>query len=57
MVAVGESAITIHLMLTSASPIGQGEEFSGPEVDTVAGENTNRTRETQYNTCGTDCTG
>ena len=67
--AVEETAETIYLVLPSVSPTGEGEELSAQELDSVAGGDTNwtcggwtcagpsSTCQSQYNTCGTDCTG
>jgi hypothetical protein len=37
VVAVEETADTIYLVLPSASPLGEGEELSDLELETVAG--------------------
>jgi hypothetical protein len=68
VIAVEETAGTIYLVLPSTSAVGEGEELSGPELETVAGGDTNwtcggytcspsSTCQSQYSTCGTDCTG
>ena len=66
--AVEETTDTIYLVLPSTSAVGESEELSDPELDTVAGGDTNwtcggytcspsSTCRSQYSTCGTDCTG
>jgi Nitrile hydratase, alpha chain len=67
--AVEEIADTIYLVLPSASPlVGEGGEIPDQELETVAGGDSNLTEggwtcspsstcQTQYSTCGTDCTG
>jgi hypothetical protein len=68
--AVEETADTIYLVLPSVSPAGGGGEISDQDLEAVAGgEDTNwtcggwtcagpsSTCQSQYNTCGTDCTG
>jgi hypothetical protein len=68
--AVEESADTIYLVLPSVSPASGGDKITDQELEAVAGgEDTNwtcgswtcagpsSTCQSQYNTCGTDCTG
>jgi hypothetical protein len=66
--ALEETTDSIYLVLPSTSAVGEGEELSGPELETVAGGDTNwtcggytcslsSTCQSQYSTCGTDCTG
>jgi hypothetical protein len=66
--AVEETADTIYLVLPSTSAVDEGEELSDPDLETVAGGDTNwtcggytcspsSTCQSQYSTCGTDCTG
>jgi hypothetical protein len=68
--AVEETTDTIYLVLPSVSTASAGGEIPDQELEAVAGgEGTNwtcggwtcagpsSTCETQYNTCGTDCTG
>ena len=66
--ALEETTDTIYLVLPSTSAVGEGEELSDPELETVAGGDTNwtcggwtcspsSTCQSQYSTCGTDCTG
>jgi hypothetical protein len=67
---VEETPDTIYLVLPSVSTASAGGEIPDQELEAVAGgEGTNwtcggwtcagpsSTCETQYNTCGTDCTG
>ena len=66
--ALEETTDTIYLVLPSTSAVVEGEELSDPDLETVAGGDTNwtcggytcspsSTCQSQYSTCGTDCTG